>query len=429
MKNKQLWRTKADIVAMQSRPLRVLMVGDSFIPMVDGVIRVMENYIEQFQRKNVEFLVLAPAYSDYDIKNDEKLGYKPMRIKCSLVRWGGYQVIRTPLVKEELEQIDKFNPDIIHVHSPFFAGNIGLQLKKRYNVPLILTMHTNFKEAITKSSNSELVGQIGGLLAQQFVKNCDCVFHVSKTSMQQSGFDLNVSKHEVVNNGTKFKYPNNASELITLAKERFNIDTNKNNLLFVSRFVWEKNIKFLLDSFKLVLEKNPNFSLTMVGGEWRYDEIVEYAKQIGVYDHIIFTGVVRDFNLLKGLYLSHDLFVFPSVFDTFGLVVHEAASQGLASLVIEGSAAGETITDDDTGYLCVENEQAYANKILEIFENKIRLRIVGQHAKALPLKWSDIVDFSIEQYYQVIKEYYKKFRSERLEKLATQIRKKFSHTL
>ncbi|MCS4536826.1 glycosyltransferase [Mycoplasma sp. CSL7475-4] len=429
MKNKLLWKNKADIIGLNTRPLRVVMVGDSFLPLVDGVVRVMENYIEQFQQKNVEFLILAPAYTDYDLSEDKKLNYKPFRIKPSVLKWGGYQVIRTPLVQSELNVIDNFNPDIIHVHSPFFAGSIGNQLKKRYNIPVILTMHTNFKEAITKSASSTMVGKIGGLIVQQFAKSTDCIIHVSKTSMIESGLDSNASRHEVINNGTKFTFDTNHEYLKQNAIAKFNIDKTKNNLLFVSRFVWEKNIKLLLDSFKKILQVNNNFSLTMVGGDWRENEIKEYAKELGIYDKIIWTGVIRDFNELKGLYLAHDLFVFPSVFDTFGLVVHEAASQKLPSLVIKNSAASENIIDGENGYTSDENYVAFANKIIEIFNNKAAIKNVGEAAAKLPFSWSEVVDKSINLYIDVIKKYYVKSREKRLEKMAIKIRRKFNHNL
>ncbi|WP_165381420.1 glycosyltransferase [Mycoplasmopsis phocirhinis] len=426
MKNKTLWKTKADIIGLNTRPLRVVMIGDSFLPHVDGVIRVMQNYIEQFQQKNIEFLILAPAYTNYDLDEDNKLTYKPMRIKPSLIKWGGYEVIRTPLHINELKQIDQFNPDIVHVHSPFFAGSIANQLKKRYNIPVVFTMHTNFKDAIAKSSNSAMIGKIGELVVQQFAKSVDCVIHVSKTSMLSSGFNLLNSRHEIINNGTKFNFDTNSESLAQQAINKFKINKNKNNLLFVSRFVWEKNIKLLLDSFKQILAKDNNFSLTMVGGNWKEDEVKKYAHELGIYDHIIWTGLVYDFNDLKGLYLSHDLFVFPSVFDTFGLVVHEAASQKLASLVISNSAASENIIDGVNGYTSTENSTEFSNKIIEIFKNKTQLKLVGQNATKLPYSWSQSVDKTIELYIDVIKNYYTKNREKRLQKMAIKIRNKFS---
>ncbi|MBU4690556.1 glycosyltransferase [Mycoplasma sp. ES3157-GEN-MYC] len=425
MKNKSLWRQKAPLIELKSRPLRVVIIGDSFIPMVDGVVRVMENYIEQFQNKGIEFLVLAPAYSDYDLKKDLELDYKPMRIKCSLIKWGGYQVIRTPLVKSELLDIDKFNPDIVHVHSPFFAGNIGLQLKKRYNIPLIITMHTNFKMAISKSANSAIIGQIGGLVVQQFIKNTDGIFHVSRSSMIESGLDLTQNKHFIVPNGTKFKFPYNHEFLKHQAIEKYNIDSNKFNLLFVSRFVWEKNIKLMLDSYKKLIQINPKYHLTMVGGDWKYDEVVEYAKSIGVYEHINFTGIVRDCDLLKGLYLSHDLLLFPSVFDTFGLVIHEAASQGLPSLVIKNSAAAESIVDGFNGFTCMENIDSLVENIIHIFSEPEKLKIVGEASKTMVYDWSKIIDKSLKNYIDIIKNFYDSARLKRFEKLSVKIRNKF----
>lgn len=421
---KELWRDKADLIGLKSRPLRVVMIGDTFIPVVDGVVRVMENYIEQFQNKNVEFLIIAPAYKDYDLQNDERLSYKPLRVKCSIIKIGSYQVFKTPLGSKDLEVIDKFNPDIIHIHSPFFAGLIGIQLKKRYNIPLVLTLNTNFKQLVKQTTN-DFVGQLSGMFINKLVKNADTIIHLSRTDLKHSGLDNLSARNIILNTGTKLSYPENPDKIRQIAVDLYNIDQNKNNLLYVGKFVWEKNIKLLLDCYKKLLQRSDKYTLTMVGGLNNEQEIMTYATKIGIYDKIKFTGVINNQQLLQGLYLSHDLLVFPSIFDTFSLVVHEAASQGLASLVVKNSSSSENIIDDRNGFICEEDSQSFCNKIEEIFANKKWLKVVGQYARSLPYSWDEVVENTIDEYMYTIRKYYDVFRLARLKKLSAKVHSKF----
>lgn len=417
-------RYKAELISLKSRPLRVLIIADSFLPFIDGVARVIENYAEQFEQKNVDFRILAPRYKSADLSSDEKYKGKIIRLKTSRLKWGSYEVFKFPIISEEQQLIDDFNPDIIHVHSPFIAGKIAVSLKNRYNIPIVFTMHKNFKQSVILATNNDLFGTFSGFLMNQFTRQIDHIFYVSNSSMKINNFSASIMQ-SVVGDGTKFKYTENSSDLAKKAITKFNIDTTKHNLLFISKFIWEKNIKLLLDAFKTLLTVDKNYSLTMVGGDWNFDEIIEYAKELEIYNQINFTGWVNDEDLLKGLYLSHDLLISPSILDTFGLVVHEAASQGLASLVIKNSPSSEGIVDGENGYVTTQHEQQMADKIREIFENKHRLKVVGKNAMDLTKEWSDVVDISIEKYIDTIKSFYEKDRIRRLKKVTEQVRAKF----
>ena len=75
-------------------------------------------------------------------------------------------------------------------------------------------------------------------------------------------------------------------------------------------------------------------------------------------DRCIFTGAIQDRNKIRAWYCRSDLFLFPSTFDTNGLVVREAAACDLPSVLIRGSSAAEGVKDGCSGFLIDENEQS-----------------------------------------------------------------------
>ena len=131
----------------------------------------------------------------------------------------------------------------------------------------------------------------------------------------------------------------------------------------------------------------------------------DQARSLGLSERCVFTGPVYERNVLRAWNTRADLFLFPSTFDTNGLVVREAAACGLASVLIRGSCAAEGVTDGQNGYLIEENAQALAGKLEEITRDLGSLRQTGERAmEELYLSWQDCVHQARERYQAVLEE-------------------------
>ena len=104
----------------------------------------------------------------------------------------------------------------------------------------------------------------------------------------------------------------------------------------------------------------------MSGGE-DYDLTVKLAKDLDIYKSCVFTGVIKDTETREAFYQIAKLFVFPSVCDTSGIVILEAASQKTPTLCIQGTFPAEIITDEKNGYLSPLDENVFKKKIISIF--------------------------------------------------------------
>ena len=119
---------------------------------------------------------------------------------------------------------------------------------------------------------------------------------------------------------------------------------------------------------------------------------------------IIFTGPVYDRNLLRAWNTRADVFVFPSVYDTNGIVVREAAACGLASVLISGSCAAEGITHGRNGWLVEESGESIAALLKEISQNPEHMHETGQRAMdEIYISWDESVRNALDRY-QVILE-------------------------
>jgi glycosyltransferase involved in cell wall biosynthesis len=121
--------------------------------------------------------------------------------------------------------------------------------------------------------------------------------------------------------------------------------------LFVGRMMWYKGIRIILDGLFRAKRKGARFKMLFVGVGGDYGEIKELAGMLQLTDDCVFTGIVKDRQKLRAFFSRADMFLFPSTFDTNGIVVREAAACGLASVLICGSCAAEGIIDGRNGML------------------------------------------------------------------------------
>ena len=174
--------------------------------------------------------------------------------------------------------------------------------------------------------------------------------------------------------------------------------------LFVGRLMWYKGIRIILDA--LASLRDQPFRMVFLGGGMDEADIQTYTEELGLTDRCLFPGSVRDRQALRAWYCRADLFLFPSTFDTNGLVVREAAACGLPAVLIRGSCAAEDVMDGVTGFLIEENAPSLAACLRELLRSPEKLRAVGRAAEEnLYLSWADAVDHAAARYETVMERY------------------------
>jgi len=137
--------------------------------------------------------------------------------------------------------------------------------------------------------------------------------------------------------------------------------------------------------------------MVFVGGGEEAQEVQNYAASCGIGDRCIFTGAIHDRALLRGWYSRADLLLFPSTYDTNGLVVREAAASSVAAVLIKGSCAAEGITDGRNGFLIEETADAMAALLLRL--TRQQMHQAGRYAVAeIYLSWEAAVKIAAERY-------------------------------
>jgi len=383
----------------QEGPLNVAIFVDLYLPRLDGVIKTVHaygKYMTKMYGGNIS--VICPKEKNFDYS---QLPYEVFTINPIKVPGWDYS-FPNPFVTRKLKNYFKEKQfDIIHAHSPFITGRIATRLGKIFNIPVVSTFHSKFYDDTINITHSKLLARIVvNNVVDHFCK-CDMVWACSYSTadtLRQYGYNGEI---HVMNNGIDpLDEDTNVEELKQNAITKYGIPQDKKILLFAGQLIWHKNLKEILDTQKILEERNDDYFLVLAGTGYNEKEILKYASGLNL-KQAKFIGEVSG-KEIYGVYASADLFFFPSLYDNAPLVVREAALMGVPSLMTKGSNAAEVVVDNENGYVEELNPEKMADKIEEIFSDPEKKKLVDKKAKeTIPEPWSTIVERVFATYRKV----------------------------
>ena len=378
--------------------MKIGQFSDSFIPVVDGVGRVVYNYCETIARKGHECYAIVPL---------DKFGYRgryPFDIidyySTTLKIMPQYDVGLPTFDLHFKTRLDMTNLDIVHVHTPFIAGIEGIRYGREHKIPIIGTFHSKYYDDFLQITGSKYMAELGTDIIVSFYNHCDEVWAVSENSgdtLRSYGYE---GPLKVIPNGMDVKQLD--PYLSEKAKEYFHIDDDP-CLLFVGQMNWKKNILKILEAASYLKKNGMKFNLILAGKGPHENEIKEKIKELGIEEDSYVVGHIQDEDLLYGLYQLAELFVFPSLYDNAPMVVREAANAGTPSIVVEGSSSAEIIKDKENGYYCQDDSQSIASVIEEALSDPEAVKKIGENARrSIPVAWDEIIDLVLTEYAAMI---------------------------
>ena len=384
-----------------SEKIKVLQAMDIYLPDVDGVVNCMHNYSLNMCDK-VELLNVVPK-NRKDYVDD--FPYEVLR--CNSVRvpiLNDYYGFPSLDKKFENEVIGR-DFDIIHVHSPFNMAKFALKIAKKKNVPIVGTFHSNmrpiFKSLFGVGLFTEQIVHGMGKLYNQFDEMFVCSEPVAE-QLRSFGYTGKISYLPF---GTDFEKCDKVGEYSEKANEIFDIAERELVFLYLGRIMKLKRIDFILRSLKLVKDRGIKFRFFAVGKGAELEKLKKLSLKLGFSEkEVNFTGFLPR-EQLPLISARADLLLFPSLYDNFGLVKLECASYETAGVFIKGSCAGTDIIDGENGFLSEDNEESFAEKIIEAAKDYDRLKSIGKNAQdSLYIHWKDCTDVLLKNYERVIRE-------------------------
>lgn len=382
--------------------LNICLMNDSFPPVIDGVATTILNYAEIINDKLGRATVVTPEYPDVQ----DEFPFPVVRYPSSSFteKICNYRM-GYPFSASKLDALTASGFDIIHTHCPFASMVMARVLRIKIGVPMVFTYHTKFDIDIRRALPTKLMQEQAIKLLVANISAADEVWTVSEGA-RQNLLDLGyveTNKIRIMENGVDFPKGRADKDETALLRSDLELDGHGPVFLFVGRLLWYKGIRTILDALKILDNNGTDFRMMMVGDGADREEIENYTSELGLDEKVVFTGAVFDREELRTYYTAGDLFIFPSLYDTNGIVVREAAACGVPSVLIKGSCAAEGITNHRTGILTDNTAEAVAAELQFAAEHLDEVHQMGDHAmNEVYISWETSVRNAYDRYGAII---------------------------
>ncbi|MDP4038839.1 MAG: glycosyltransferase [bacterium] len=385
---------------------------DFYLPSTvgNGVVVSIDIFRRELEKLGHQVYVLCPTKP---LKYHDSRRIIRFRSIPGIWFWGYRDTF--PYNTRNIKLIEKLGLDIVHIHTPVQIGLLGVYIAKKYKIPLVATYHTDlisygaiYKRVIVGLALLSLIFPIISKdpavikdffwtlrptwpLAKWNQRNikkmitvlhnhCDLVIAPSK-KMEGALISYGTkTKIEVIPTGVDIEEVNLLSKSFDF-RGQYNIAASSVILLFVGRLGKEKNIDLIVKAMPLIIGEMPNLKLVIVGqGPYR-KKLEKLIKKLNLVSHIILTGYISS-EAKMAAYKACDIFIFPSLTDTQGLVLNEASLNGKSILFADGKISPLTLNNYNG--LKVNNDKSdLAKKVIYLLNHPEILKSFGLNSQKM----------------------------------------------
>ncbi len=352
--------------------LRIAVFSDSYLPILNGVSVSIDSLVTELRNRGHSVHVYTAASPSY--KDPDPNTFRLHAVKIPIVR--DYPLAVPPLY-EMLRQFRKHEYDLIHTHTPFTLGFIGLRWAQSHELPIVTTYHTLYNRYLhyipfvprrylrfkmAKHTNF-------------YYNSVDHVITPSEASLRWLRRHSVITDVSVIPTGATRRRLLDRSEV----RQALGIPPEQKILLYVGRLAKEKNMSVLFHMAALSFQEDPSLRLWLVGDGPYREDCARMVRDLGIGDRVKFVGFLSRPEV-DPYYAAADLFVFSSITETQGLVVQEAMSYGVPSVAVAGGGASDGIIDGENGYIVKNDPGTFAAKVLEVMADDIQLAKLSEGA-------------------------------------------------
>lgn len=366
---------------VQRPSLRVAVVTETYPPEVNGVAVTLQQLVLRLQASNHQIQLIRPR---------QPLDHKERQAGADELLVRGLEIPRypqlrlgMPMKRALVAQWSRQRPDLVHVATEGPLGWSAVQAARQLRLPLSTDFRTNFHAYSQHYGIGWLRKPIAAYL-RKFHNLADCTMVPSSDLLQDlcaQGFErLMVVARGV--DAARFS-PVHRSEAL---RAQWGVAPDQPVLLSVGRLAREKNLDLLVRCWQAMRARQPDLKLVVVGDGPSRNALAQACPEA------LLVGA-QSGDALARHYASADLFVFPSVTETYGNVTPEALASGLAVLAFDYAAAAELIRHGDNGLLAPRgDEAAFLSSAMDMVNNPALVQRLRERGRATTLTqdWGQI---------------------------------------
>jgi glycosyltransferase involved in cell wall biosynthesis len=359
--------------------LRICVVSETYPPEVNGVALTLARCVDALRDRGHQVVVVRPQQGSQAAQDDELL--------TTSLPIPGYSALRMgmPAASRLRRLWQECRPDVVHVITEGPLGWSALHTARAMHLPVVADFHTNFHAYGRHYGWGWLTSLIYRYLRS--FHNAAQLTLVPTRGMRERLIADGFRRLEVVARGvdTGLFHPGQRDPAL---RTQWGLGPDDLAVLYVGRMAAEKNLPLVLQAFEVIKRERPDARLILVGDGPARQSLEAESRQ-----HI-YAGIRRGEDLARH-YASADLFLFPSLTETFGNVTLEAMASGLAVVAYDYAAAAEHMVHGESGWLVpFDDPSAFIDGAELLANSPALLGRVGAAAAAtcLALDWDRVVD-------------------------------------
>lgn len=379
--------TRRSFAETKRKPLRLAVVTETYLPEVNGVARSMGHMVGTLLARGHSVELTRPAQPPERQGGESAVapGFTQRLVRgLAIPRYGELQM-GLALPGDFAAHWTKNRPDVVHVVTEGPLGWAAVIAARRLRIPVSSGFHTNFHAY----SRHYGIGVFAGLVARALraLHNRCAATIVPTEEMRRALGARGFERLFVVGRGVDTGLFNPARRSPAL-RAAWGVAGDAPVVIHVGRLAPEKNLQLFVRAAQAVCAIAPATRVVLVG------DGPDAAALRAAHPQFVFAGT-RCGEDLAAHYASADLFLFPSVTETFGNVVCEALASGLAVAAFDYAAARQHIVDGESGLLVPPaDERAFLAASRRLAGSGQRLVSLRAHARAVAkrLSWDRVVD-------------------------------------
>lgn len=344
--------------------MKIAMFTDCYRPVINGVVTSVVNLKTALEKLGHSVYIFAPKVSGY--KDAENSIYRFFSFPYLFQR---EHRVSFPFPRKIFKQIKDLKIDVIHIHSPFCVGFMGLATASKNKTPAVFSHHTLWEKYVHYFPlfSQGLREKIAIKLCRHFANKSKQVIAPTKQIKELLKTQGAKTPIQVIPSGIKledFKKTDTGE-----FKKKFPQLAGKKILIYVGRIGKEKNLEFLLKAFKEISNLVPESHFLLMGDGPYRKELEDIARTSGLTQKVTFSGYVPQEEVKHYLKASY-VFVFSSLTETQGIVLQEAMAAGAPAVALKAPGADDTITSGEDGFLLEPDDiDGFVKRTIELLKS------------------------------------------------------------
>jgi len=348
--------------------MKIALFTDCFTPIVNGVVTATLNLVNGLTARGHQVLLVSPDFGPGSLYEHPKVSHYICRGLPALFH--ADFLTTAPLNASLFKAIKAFNPELIHVQTPWTVGLQAVLISRLLHKPLVGTFHTFFSDPDYLKNvrlNNRYAAEAAERLCLFFYNKCDLVSAPSISTLNDLENQGLKSPMVYISNGIDgSNFDNSSSGTV----RKLYADQKTVLFLYVGRVAPEKNIFFLLQSLKELKESNYPFKMLIVGDGSDYNKAVDYIAREDLKDSVFMAGKIPyDELIVSGIFGAADVFITASKTENQPMTILEAQINGLPVLGLKARGIPDLVVDGNNGLLsAADDQQAFVKNLKRIID-------------------------------------------------------------